>query len=125
MIGANNRFSRRHDGEAVDRLLAGYKGYLVADAHVVYDHLYKSGDVVEVGCWAHARRYFFKALGSEPELARHALGLLKGLFKIEESIAGAPRKKREAVRAKKSQKIVDAFFQWCEEQAEVALDGSP
>ncbi|HRI09859.1 MAG TPA: IS66 family transposase, partial [Nannocystaceae bacterium] len=119
------RFSPRHDGEAVDRLLAGYKGYLVADAHAVYDHLYTSGEVIEVGCWAHARRYFFKALGSEPELARHALGLFKGLFKIEESIAGAPRKKREAVRAKKSQKLVDAFFRWCGEQAELALDGSP
>src|SRR5690606_36221305 len=69
------RYSAKHDGEAVDRLLAGYKGYLVADAHVVYDHLYKSGDILEVGCWAHCRRYFFKALGSEPELARHALGL--------------------------------------------------
>jgi transposase len=119
------RYSAKHDGEAVDRLLAGYKGYLVADAHVVYDHLYKSGDILEVGCWAHCRRYFFKALGSEPELARHALGHLKGLFKIEESIAGSPRKKREAVRAKKSQKIVDAFFKWCAEQAELALDGSP
>jgi hypothetical protein len=39
----------------------GFKGYLVADAHTVYDHLYTSGDVVEVGCWAHCRRYFFKA----------------------------------------------------------------
>lgn len=26
------------------------------------------------GGYAHARRYFFKALGSAPELARHALG---------------------------------------------------
>ena len=119
------RFSASHDGEAVDRLLAGYKGNLVADAHVVYDHLYKSGDILEVGCYAHARRYFFKALGSAPELARHALGLLKGLFRIEESIAGSSRKKRETVRAKKSQKIVDAFFKWCAEQAELALDGSP
>jgi transposase len=119
------RFSAKHDGAAVDRLLAGYKGYLVADAHAVYDHLYKNGEVLEVGCWAHARRYFFKALGSAPELARHALGLMKGLFKIEESIAGSPRKKREAVRAKRSQKLVDAFFQWCEVQAADALDGSP
>jgi len=38
---------------AVDAMLAGYKGYLVADAHVVYDHLYSYGTVVEVGCWAH------------------------------------------------------------------------
>ncbi len=42
------RFSHKHDSEAVDRLLAGYAGYLVADA--VYDHLYARGDVIEVGC---------------------------------------------------------------------------
>ncbi|MCA9718670.1 MAG: transposase, partial [Myxococcales bacterium] len=27
------RYSRKHDGAAVDQLLAGYEGYLVADAH--------------------------------------------------------------------------------------------
>jgi len=31
------RYSRRHDGAAVDTLLAGYAGDLVADAHSVYD----------------------------------------------------------------------------------------
>lgn len=34
----------------------GYKAStmrLVADAHSVYHHLYESGGVVEVGCWAH------------------------------------------------------------------------
>jgi hypothetical protein len=29
------RYLLRHDSEAVDRLLAGYKGHLVADAHSV------------------------------------------------------------------------------------------
>jgi transposase len=61
------RYSARHDGAAVDQLLPGYRGYLVADAHSVYDHLYRTGAVVEVGCWAHARRYFHKALASDPE----------------------------------------------------------
>jgi hypothetical protein len=46
-------YSPKHDSEAVDRLLAGYKGYLVADAHSVYDHLYKTGEVIEVACYAH------------------------------------------------------------------------
>ena len=36
------RVHAKHDGAAVDELLAGYKGYLVADAHAVYDHLYKT-----------------------------------------------------------------------------------
>ena len=119
------RFSQKHDSKAVDRLLAGYKGYLVADAATVYDHLYKNGDVVEVACWAHTRRYFFKALGSEPELARHALALIKGLFRIERTIEGAPRKKREQVRREQSRPILDTFFQWCDEQAKVALDETP
>ena len=55
-------YSAKHDKKAVDRMLSGYRGYLVADAHAVYDHLYQSGHVVEVACWAHTRRYFFKAL---------------------------------------------------------------
>lgn len=52
------RYSHSHDNDAVDRLLGGYKGYLVADAATVYDHLYKTGDVVEVACWAHTRRWY-------------------------------------------------------------------
>jgi transposase len=119
------RYSHKHDSDAVDVLLAGYKGYLVADAATVYDHLYKNGDVVEVACWAHTRRYFFKALGSEPELAKHALALIKGLFRIERAIQTAPRKKREQVRREQSRPILDAFFQWCDEQAMVALDETP
>ena len=118
-------FSHKHDTEAVDRLLAGYKGYLVADAHAVYDHLYRDGSVVEAACWAHARRYFFKSLGSEPELAKHALGLINALFKIEKSLATEPRKKRETVRTKQSRPIVDAFFAWCEQQTASALEGTP
>lgn len=60
-------FSRKHDGDAVDKLLAGYEGYLVADGHVVYDHLYSDGTVKEVNCWTHVRRYFFKAYTSDKE----------------------------------------------------------
>ena len=28
-------------------MLAGYHGYLIADAHVVYNHIYGTGDVIE------------------------------------------------------------------------------
>ena len=77
---------RSATNDAVDSLLAGYEGYLVADAHVVYDHLYERGDIVEVNCWAHSRRYFFKAMASDPERAGQALRMQGLLFKIERSI---------------------------------------
>jgi len=118
-------FSPRHDSAGVDQQLAGYRGYLVADAHAVYDHLYADGRVIEVGCYAHARRYFFKALGSEPERAREALAMLNGLFAIERSIATAPRKQRHAERQEKSRPIVDRFFSWCDGLVDVVLDDTP
>jgi hypothetical protein len=108
-------YTRKHDGDAVDSILAGYHGYLVADAHVVYDHLYASGDVTEVNCWAHCRRYFFKAADSDPDRAIVALRLIGSLFKIERSLKSAPRKKKERVREKHSAPIVERFFSWCDD----------
>jgi hypothetical protein len=119
------RYSDRHDGAAVDALLEGYKGYLVADAHVVYDHLYATGHVTEVACWAHCRRYFFKALESDPERAKAALAFIATLFKIERSVATAPRKKKEQARKRQSEPIVDRFFAWCDSERDLVLDESP
>lgn len=118
-------YTAQHSSDAVDDVLAGYHGYLVADAHVVYDHLYRSGNVVEVNCWAHCRRYFFKALTSDPERAKVALGLIGALFRIERTLAESPRKKRERIREKRSGPIVDAFFSWCEAESSFALDDTP
>ena len=118
-------FTKKHNGDAVDEVLAGYEGYLVADAHAVYDHLYRDGPVTEVNCWAHARRYFFKAMSSDPKRARAALALINALFRIERGIAEAPRKKREKIRQKHSAPIVERFFSWCEAERDKVLDDTP
>lgn len=119
------RYSAKHNSAAVDAMLAGYKGYLVADAHVVYDHLYATGDVVEVACWAHQRRYAYKALESDPERARAALALIGELFRIERTIAEAPTRKREVIRQRESRPVVERFFAWCDAEAERVLDRTP
>jgi transposase len=118
-------YSKHHDGAAVDELLKGYQGYLVADAHSVYNHLYTDGDVIEVGCWAHCRRYFFKSLASEPERAKVALSHISALFRVERTIADAPRGKKEQVRRAKSRLLVDRFFEWCDAEADRVMDESP
>lgn len=118
-------FTRDHSSNAVDDVLAGFQGYLVADAHVVYDHLYKKGDLIEVNCWAHVRRYFFKALTSDPERAKAALGFIGALFRIERTLADSPRKKKEQIREKRSRPVVDAFFSWCDAEASTVLDDTP
>jgi transposase len=118
-------FTAKHDSAAVDGMLKDYQGYLVADAHAVFDHLYKSGALIEVACWAHARRYWFKALDTNPEIARKALALIGGLFRVERAWATAPPEQRLAARKAESKPIVDAFFAFCREEAERALDETP
>ena len=118
-------YSRTHDSLAVDKLLKGYTGYLVADAHSVYEHLYRDGDVIEVACWAHSRRYFFKALDSDPDRAKVALSHIAALFRIERTIADSPRKEKERVRRDKSRAIVDKFFEWCDAEFPRVLDETP
>ena len=118
-------YTPTHDSAAIDGLLAGYRGYLVADAHAVYDHLYKDGTVVEVACWAHARRYFWKALETEPVRAREALAIINALFAVERACASAPPGKRRSARKHQSAPLVERFFAWCEAEAPRVLDDTP
>jgi transposase len=118
-------FTKKHTKEAVDEVLGGYEGFIVADAHAVYDHLYRDGPATEVNCWAHARRYFFKAMSSDPDRAQVALRYIGHLFRVERQIADSPRKQREKVRKKQSTHTVRAFFSWCEAEKHNVLDDTP
>ncbi len=48
------------------RFLAGFEGYLQCDAYAGYTEVFalERGKVIEVGCWAHARRKFVEAENS-------------------------------------------------------------
>jgi len=118
-------YSAKHDGRAVDEFLGDYHGYLVADAHSVYDHLYADGTCIEVACWAHARRYFFKALESDPQRAREALSLIRGLFQLERESAKLTPKKRKRARQERSRLLVDHFLRWCDDNELEVLGESP
>jgi len=118
-------FSMNHDGRAVDQLLGGYTGTVVADAHNVYDHIYGPGKATEAGCWSHLRQYVLEALRIDPDRVREALASIQALFLIERSIQRAPPLERTRTRSERSKPIVDKFFAWCEEHRESALEGSP
>jgi transposase len=118
-------YSPKHDGKAVDKLLGGYKGFLVADAHSVYDHLYEKGDVVEVGCMAHARRYWFKALETDGERARRGLSFIQALFMLERQYATAPPDEKLRRRQRETKPILEAFFRFCDEEALNVVDETP
>lgn len=118
-------FSAKHNSAAVDALVGGYEGTLVADAHAVYDHLYQDGKIIESGCWAHVRRYFFKSLGSDPPRARHAIALIGQLFQIEKAHAASSPEVRLAARRRYSAAVVEQFETWCDAESDKVLDQTP
>jgi transposase len=73
--------SRARDGPT--EFLGGYRGYLQADAYGGYDGIYAGDKVIEVLCWAHARRKFFEAADSDTARATMALAYIRRLYQVE------------------------------------------
>jgi transposase len=73
--------TKARDGPA--GILKDYKGFLQADAANVFDGIYRPGEIVEVGCWAHARRYFHDARSSDAARAAEALARIGFFYDVE------------------------------------------
>ena len=107
-------------------ILLGFEGFVCADAYGGYDHIFNSsGKIVEVGCWAHARRKFDEAKGSAPNESCEMLGIIRLLYQIERRIADEPMEKRLAVRQEESARLLDAFFSRAGQMAASALPSQP
>jgi len=76
------RLSRRH-GELTS-LLEGYRGLLQSDGYEAYPSFAREREgVVWLGCWAHARRYFFEAAAEKPRTAERILRTIAQLYRLE------------------------------------------
>jgi transposase len=99
-------------GRSRDRPIAfvgDYRGYFQADAYAGYDELYAKGKVVEVACWAHARRHFHDALGTDPRAASEVLALIARLYDVERAAKGLPESERQLVRLRDARPILEAI----------------
>ncbi len=74
--------TKARDGPA--KILKEYRGYLQADAANVFDGFYRPGGIVEVGCWAHARRYFHEARDTDPTRSAEALARIGAFYRTED-----------------------------------------
>ncbi|NUN15631.1 MAG: IS66 family transposase [Myxococcales bacterium] len=118
-------FTQKHTTQTVQQLLGDFRGYLVADAAPIYDQLYADELRIEVGCWAHLRRYFIKSISSDPVRSQKAIEWIGELFHIENEQAKSPPEKRRRHREERSAPIVKRFFAWCAEEHSKVLDDSP
>ena len=100
-----------------------FEGYLQADAYSAYDALYRTGRLVEVGCWAHARRKFFDTREQDPE-AMKVLALIGKLYEVERQAAGLTHEERRVLRREKSVPILEEIDRVREELSRTALPKS-
>jgi len=93
--------------------LRGFKGALHADGYAGFNGLYETGHIVEVACWAHARRKFYELhRAHESPLAADALQRIGALYAIEADLRGQPADIRTTGRQARAGPILDAFRGW-------------
>jgi transposase len=117
--------TRTHERVGVEDFLAGYKGFLQADAYKGYDALFRDGTVVEVACWAHARRRFVQALETGEPRAAPILSLVQQLYRVEHEAASLTYEDRRALRQERSVPILAQIDVQRRALAETVLPKSP
>jgi len=104
--------SRHRDGP--ETVLKGWSGFLHADAYSGYDSLFLGGNsgIVEVGCWAHARRYFEQALESDHKTCSIVLSWIRHLYDIEDRARTLSVDERRELRQAESVPMLKRFADW-------------
>jgi hypothetical protein len=125
-------YTAKETSDAVQKMFAGYSGYLQADAKSVYDVLYrgppgaeeeeKEGTCIEVACWAHARRKFFEAAFTKSAVAREGLARIGRIFELNASWRDKPPVEIKRLRDLHLRTHVDAFFAWAEVEYDKVRD---
>ncbi|HTB75602.1 MAG TPA: IS66 family transposase [Polyangiaceae bacterium] len=119
------RPTREHTSATMETMFEGFHGRLLADAAPIYDVLYREHEVVEVGCWSHARRYFWRALGSDRERAMEALAIIAKLFEVAHACRDLPLPERTGERAARAGPVLALFDRWIERHREDVDERGP
>lgn len=112
-------WSETRGADYVKVLLKDFTGILLCDGYSAYDCFAKDNPELTLAqCWAHVRRYFFKAKDAEPEAAEQAMQYIAVLYKHEEHIRKKQLtgQKKLDYRSQHSKRVVDEFLNWCHGQ---------
>lgn len=99
-----------------EEFLKTFRGHLQADAYVVYDSFFTdpSRGMVEVGCWAHARRHFHNALEKDPARMGGVLAMIAHLYEVEKVArqAGLRGEELRQAREKDARPMLDTLHNY-------------
>ena len=107
------------------KMLANFAGFLHVDGYSVYPSVIDPECVKIVACWAHARRGFVEAGGSEKKLAREALDKIGKLFEVEKLGEDLDAIALQKLRAERAPPLLEDFRAWCDWTLPQLLPKSP
>lgn len=110
-------------GDYPKEFLKGFKGFLHCDGYAGYHKLSEQGgkpaDVIQVGCFAHARRKWDEALkGLTDKEGVNAVNIQTGLeycntlFRLEKELKDLSPNERYLRRQEEAKPVIEAYFQW-------------
>jgi transposase len=112
------RYSPDRKGERPRGHLAGFEGWLHADAYAGYDALTgprgnKPPRIAHVACWAHARRRLFEVYeATRSPIAEEGLRQVGALYAVEAAINGQSPEQRRTERQTQSKPLLDTLHAW-------------
>lgn len=108
--------------------LKGFKGFLQTDGYAGYNDVL---DIIQVGCFAHARRYFTDTLKALPKdsintktNAQDGVDFCNKLFKIERDLKSLSPEERYKARLEQTKPVLEAFLSWLNIKKEQVLPKS-
>jgi transposase len=118
-------YQPKHTSAAVCEMFRGFSRYIQADAHAIYDALFRGTPPrggaadgerrpppTEVGCWSHCRTNFWEAAVCKHELGVEGLRRINAVFAADRALADLAPAQRKVRRDAVVRPLVDAFFAW-------------
>lgn len=104
-----------------------FTGYIQTDGYSGYTYLASLKGITHLSCWAHARRYFEKALDNDHQRASHVMKLIQLLYAIEALAREAEMTpdQRHELRLDKSLPIINEIGQYISKERGSVLPQSP
>jgi len=120
-------FQPKLTSAAVCEMFRGFSGYIQADAHAIYDALFRGDAVedgadppIEVACWSHARRRLWEAAVSGFAVGREGLLRVRKLYELDQAWSKLPPATRLQKRKSILAPLVDEFFAWVHTQNDLS-----
>jgi len=131
-------YTTTHQRAGPAAFLKNYCGYLQADAFNGYDGIYleSQGQIIEVGCWAHARRKFHECRHLDLARMETALAWIGKLYAVEKDLRERCQGEWQnltleeravriaAERQERSRPLLASFHTWLEAESHKVLPKS-